>query len=120
MKTAEERYEETWNSYLELLNKDPRASLKVLLVQKGEEEEKTKRALKVLGKLNRNKSEKQTPPAQETETPATTIIQQRKSLMAKRRDRTPTTAHGLLAKTENLFEKLNEALKMTVKTGSTA
>ena len=25
MKTAEERYEETWNSYLELLNKDPRA-----------------------------------------------------------------------------------------------
>ena len=24
MKTAEERYEETWNSYLELLNKDPR------------------------------------------------------------------------------------------------
>ena len=27
MKTAEERYEETWNSYLELLNKDPRASL---------------------------------------------------------------------------------------------
>ena len=69
MKTAEERYEETWNSYLELLNKDPRASLKVLLVQKGEEEEKTKRALKVLGKLNRNKSEKQTPPAQETETP---------------------------------------------------
>ena len=52
--------------------------------------------------------------------PATTIIQQRKSLMAKRRDRTPTTAHGLLAKTENLFEKLNEALKMTVKTDSTA
>ena len=39
MKTAEGRYEETWNSYLELLNKDPRASLKVLLVQKGEEEE---------------------------------------------------------------------------------
>ena len=69
IKTAEGRYEETWNSYLELLNKDPRASLKVLLVQKGEEEEKTKRALKVLGKLNRNKSEKQTPPAQETETP---------------------------------------------------
>ena len=68
MKTAEERYEETWNSYLDLLNKDPRASLKELLVQKGEEEEKTKRALKVLGKLNRNKSEKQTPPAQETET----------------------------------------------------
>ena len=92
IKTAEGRYEETWNSYLELLNKDPRASLKALLVQKGEEEEKTKRALKVLGKLNRNKSEKQTPPAQETETPATTIIQQRKSLMAKRRDRTPTTA----------------------------
>ena len=30
------------------------------------------------------------------------------------------TAHGLLAKTENLFEKLNEALKMTVKTDSTA
>ena len=28
------------------------------------------------------------------------------------------TAHGLLAKTENLFEKLNEALKMTVKTDS--
>ena len=27
MKTAEERYEETWNSYLELLSKDPRASL---------------------------------------------------------------------------------------------
>ena len=27
MKTAEERYEETWNSYLVLLNKDPRASL---------------------------------------------------------------------------------------------
>ena len=27
MKIAEERYEETWNSYLELLNKDPRASL---------------------------------------------------------------------------------------------
>ena len=27
MKTAEERYEETLNSYLELLNKDPRASL---------------------------------------------------------------------------------------------
>ena len=27
MKTAKERYEETWNSYLELLNKDPRASL---------------------------------------------------------------------------------------------
>ena len=26
MKTAEERYEETWNSYLELLNKDPRAA----------------------------------------------------------------------------------------------
>ena len=24
MKTAEERYEETWNSYLELLNKNPR------------------------------------------------------------------------------------------------
>ena len=48
---------------------DEVASLKVLLVQKGEEEEKTKRALKVLGKLNRNKSEKQTPPAQETETP---------------------------------------------------
>ena len=24
MKIAEERYEETWNSYLELLNKDPR------------------------------------------------------------------------------------------------
>ena len=47
---------------------DEVASLKVLLVQKGEEE-KTKRALKVLGKLNRNKSEKQTPPAQETETP---------------------------------------------------
>ena len=69
MKTAEGRYEETWNSYLELLNKDPRASLKVLLVRKGEEEEKTKRALKVLGKLNRNESEKQTPPAQETETP---------------------------------------------------
>ena len=68
IKTAEGRYEETWNSYLELLNKDPRASLKVLLVQKGDEEEKTKRALKVLGKLNRNKSEKQTPPAQETET----------------------------------------------------
>ena len=40
--------------------------------------------------------------------------------MPKRRDRTPTTAHGLLAKTENLFEKLNEALKMTVKTDSTA
>lgn len=48
---------------------DEVASLKVLLVQKGEEEEKTKRALKVLGKLNRNKSEKQAPPAQETETP---------------------------------------------------
>ena len=48
---------------------DEVASLKVLLVQKGEEEEKTKRALKVLGKLNRNKSEKQTLPAQETETP---------------------------------------------------
>ena len=48
---------------------DEVASLKVLLVQKGEEEEKTKRALKGLGKLNRNKSEKQTPPAQETETP---------------------------------------------------
>ena len=48
---------------------DEVASLKALLVQKGEEEEKTKRALKVLGKLNRNKSEKQTPPAQETETP---------------------------------------------------
>ena len=27
MKTAEERYEKTWNSYLELLNKDPQASL---------------------------------------------------------------------------------------------
>ena len=27
MKTAEERDEETWNSYLERLNKDPRASL---------------------------------------------------------------------------------------------
>ena len=26
MKTAEERYEETWNSYLELLNKDPRTA----------------------------------------------------------------------------------------------
>ena len=25
MKIAEERYEETWNSYLELLNNDPRA-----------------------------------------------------------------------------------------------
>ena len=48
---------------------DEVASLKVLLVQKGEEEEKTKRALKVLGKLNCNKSEKQAPPAQETETP---------------------------------------------------
>ena len=48
---------------------DEVASLKVLLVQKGDEEEKTKRALKVLGKLNRNKSEKQTLPAQETETP---------------------------------------------------
>ena len=48
---------------------DEVASLKALLVQKGEEEEKTKRALKVLGKLNRNKSEKQTLPAQGTETP---------------------------------------------------
>ena len=48
---------------------DEVASLKALLVQKGEEEEKTKRALKALGKLNCNKSEKQTPPAQETETP---------------------------------------------------
>ena len=27
MTTAEERYEETWNSYLALLNKDPKASL---------------------------------------------------------------------------------------------
>ena len=27
MKTAKERYEKTWNSYLELLNKDPQASL---------------------------------------------------------------------------------------------
>ena len=27
MRTAEERYEETWNSYLALLNKDPKASL---------------------------------------------------------------------------------------------
>ena len=48
---------------------DEVASLKVLIVQKGEEEEKTKRALKVLGKLNSNKSEKQTPPEKETETP---------------------------------------------------
>ena len=48
---------------------DEVASLKALLVQKGEEEEKTKRALKALGKLNCNKSEKQAPPAQETETP---------------------------------------------------
>ena len=48
---------------------DEVASLKALLVQKGEEEEKTKRALKVLGKLNRNKSEKQTPPAHVTESP---------------------------------------------------
>ena len=30
MKTAEERYEETWNSYLELLNKDPRAKVRRL------------------------------------------------------------------------------------------
>ena len=48
---------------------DEVASLKALLVQKGEEEEKTKRALKALGKLNCNKSEKQAPPAQETEIP---------------------------------------------------
>ena len=27
MTTAEERYEETWNSYLVLLDKDPKASL---------------------------------------------------------------------------------------------
>ena len=27
MKTAEGRYEETWNSYLELLNKDPRTDI---------------------------------------------------------------------------------------------
>ena len=48
---------------------DEVASLKALLVQKGQEEEKTKRALKVLGKLNCNKSEKQATPAQATETP---------------------------------------------------
>ena len=48
---------------------DEVASLKALLVQKGEEEEKTKRALKALGKLNCNKSEKQAPRGQETETP---------------------------------------------------
>ena len=30
MKIAEERYEETWNSYLELLNKDPRAKVRRL------------------------------------------------------------------------------------------
>ena len=48
---------------------DEVAGHKMLLVQKGEEEEETKGAVKVLGKLNRNKSEKQTPPAQETETP---------------------------------------------------
>lgn len=212
---------------------DEVASLKVLLVQKGEEEEKTKRALKVLGKLNRNKSEKQTPPAQETETPGNnnntateeshgkkerphtnngakrkvyydieTVIKdvypddpafdsqmashigfdevvryelvpmkfrkviyrvhkysQRGVLMEGKTPMAPflnsnydgsfiagishlrfmysmpverivkyfgengfdmpkQTAHGLLAKTENLFEKLNEALKMTVKTDS--
>ena len=212
---------------------DEVASLKVLLVQKGEEEEKTKRALKVLGKLNHNKSEKQTPPAQESETPGNnnntateeshgkkerphtnngakrkvyydieTVIKdvypddpafdsqmashigfdevvryelvpmkfrkviyrvhkysQRGVLMEGKTPMAPflnsnydgsfiagishlrfmysmpverivkyfgengfdmpkQTAHGLLAKTENLFEKLNEALKMTVKTDS--
>ena len=34
MKTAEERYEETWNSYLELLNKDSKASLVSFLKSK--------------------------------------------------------------------------------------
>ena len=34
MKTAEERYEKTWNSYLELLNKDPQASLVSFLKSK--------------------------------------------------------------------------------------
>lgn len=48
---------------------DEVTSLNALLVQKGQEEEKTKRVVKALGKLNGNKSEKQTPAKQETETP---------------------------------------------------
>ena len=47
---------------------DEVASLKVPPVQTAEEEETTKRALKAPGKLNRNKTEKHTPPAQETKT----------------------------------------------------
>ena len=34
MKTAEERYEKTWNSYLDLLNKDSKASLVSFLKSK--------------------------------------------------------------------------------------
>ena len=34
MKIAEERYEETWNSYLDLLNKDSKASLVSFLKSK--------------------------------------------------------------------------------------
>lgn len=44
------------------------ASLKALLVQKGQEEEKAERVMRALGKLNRNKSEKQVPAGQVTGT----------------------------------------------------
>ena len=45
------------------------AGLNVLLVQKGEEEAKARRALKALGKLNANKSEKQSVPPQKEDAP---------------------------------------------------
>ena len=71
---------------------DEVASLKALLVQKGEEEEKTKRALKVLGKLNSNKSEKQAPPAQETETPDSNNDTESEESCDKKERPAPTTA----------------------------
>ena len=55
--SKDERIDELLRQVTSLTNEV--ASLNALLVQKGEEEKKTQRALKVLGKLNCNKSEKQ-------------------------------------------------------------
>src|SRR5574344_2123158 len=65
--SKDERIDELLRQVASLTNEV--ASLNALLVQKGEEEKKTQRALKVLGKLNCNKSEKQSAQAQKEATP---------------------------------------------------
>ena len=65
--SKDERIDELLRQVTSLTNEV--ASLNALLVQKGEEEKKTQRALKVLGKLNCNKSEKQSAQAQKEATP---------------------------------------------------